>query len=312
MPASDAHRFGRYAWAVLGYTLAVIVWGALVRATGSGAGCGNHWPLCTPPTTTAATVIEFTHRAMTGIDGIAILALAVLAFRVYPPGHAARLGATLSAVFLVTESLIGAALVKLEHVAQNASVGRIYSLSCHLVNTLTLIACLALTAWWAGGRPRPRLSGKAFAAAVSVLAAVIVLGISGAIAALADTLFPAHSLAEALSHDFDPAASIFLRLRIWHPPIAVLVSAAVAWYALSGTRTDAAGPRHANVVLGFVAAQIAAGLLNLFLLAPIAMQLLHLLLADLLWIALVLLCAARTSAQPKAPELRTAEVADLG
>jgi heme A synthase len=301
MPPFDSRRFGRFAWAVLGYTLAVIVWGALVRATGSGAGCGNHWPLCTPPTTTVATVIEFTHRAMTGLDGIAVLALAVLAFRVYPPGHAARLGAILSAVFLVTESLLGAALVKLQQVAQNASIGRLYSLSAHLVNTLALIACLALTAWWAGGRPRLRLSGRAFWTALSVLAAVIVLGISGAVAALGDTLFPARSLAEALARDFDPAASLFLRLRAWHPLVAVLASAAVVWYARAGARTDAAGPRQANLVVGLIAAQIAAGVLNLFLLAPIPMQLLHLLLADLLWIALVLLCASRTAAEPDSP-----------
>jgi heme A synthase len=295
MSAFDARRFGRFAWAVLAYTLAVIVWGALVRATGSGAGCGNHWPLCTPPVATAATVIEFTHRAMTGLDGIAVLALAVLAFRVYPPGHAARLGAALSAVFLVTESLIGAALVKLEHVAQNASAGRLYSLSCHLVNTLALIACLALTAWWAGGRPGLRLSGRPFRAAVSVLAAVVLLGISGVIAAIGDTLFPARSLADALARDFDPAASIFLRLRLWHPLVAVLASATVVWYARAGARADSAGPRQANLVVALVAAQIAAGALNLLLLTPIPMQLLHLLLADLLWIALVLLCAARLS-----------------
>jgi heme A synthase len=298
MSAFDARRFGRFAWAVLAYTLAVIVWGALVRATGSGAGCGNHWPFCTPPATTVATVIEFTHRAMTGLDAIAVLALVVLAFRIFPPGHAARLGAALSAVFLVTESLLGAALVKLEHVAQNASTGRLYSLSCHLVNTLALVACLALTAWWAGGRPRLRLSGKPFRTAVSVLAAVIVLGISGAIAALGDTLVPARSLAEALARDFDPAASIFLRLRLWHPLVAVLASAAVVWYARSGARADAAGPRQAHLVVGLVAAQIAAGVINLILLAPIPMQLLHLLLADLLWIALVLLCAARIAAGP--------------
>jgi heme A synthase len=131
---------------------------------------------------------------------------------------------------------------------------------------------------------------------VSVLAAVILLGISGAIAALGDTLFPARSLAEALARDFDPAASVFLRLRVWHPLVAVLASAAVVWYARSGAGTDAAGPRPANLVMALAAAQIALGVLNLLLLAPIPMQLLHLLLADLLWIALVLLCAARTTA----------------
>src|ERR1044071_4013704 len=118
-------RFARYAWGVLAYNVAVVLWGAYVRATGSGAGCGNHWPLCngevTPHSPAIATLIEFTHRATSGISLALVGLLVVWAFRAYPRRHRVRLGAALSLVFLLTEALIGAALVLLEHVAKNTS-----------------------------------------------------------------------------------------------------------------------------------------------------------------------------------------------
>src|SRR5205823_14114862 len=119
---------------------------------GSGAGCGNHWPLCNgqmvPLSPTLNTIIEFTHRVTSGIDLAMVALLVIWAFRAFPRHHPARLGAVLSAVFLMTEALIGAALVLLEHVAKNQSSARAYSLSAHLINTLTLLACLTLTVWW--------------------------------------------------------------------------------------------------------------------------------------------------------------------
>jgi heme A synthase len=286
-------RFARYAWGVLAYNLPVVLWGAYVRASGAGAGCGNHWPLCDgeiiPHSPGAQKLIEFTHRAMSGLDVALVAILIVWAFRAFPKFHPARLGATLSGIFLFSEALIGAALVKLEHVAHNASTARGYSLSTHLLNTLTLLACLTLTAWWGSGKPRFRIRGReGWLAAVSV-ALVAVLGISGAIAALGDTLFPARSLAEGFAQDLDPAASIFLRLRLLHPMIAAIVAAWLVFYA--ATSVDVR--RQAMIVGAALLLQAGAGILNLVLLAPIWMQLLHLLLADLLWIALVLLCASR-------------------
>ncbi len=147
--------------------------------------------------------------------------------------HAVRLGASLSAVFLFTEALLGAALVLLEHVAGNQSSARAYSLSAHLLNTLTLLACLTLTAWWATHPAPSRIGGRpAWMAAIS-LALVMILGVSGAIAALGDTLFPSRSLAEGLARDFDPAASIFVRLRILHPVIAALAAAWLFFYSVT-------------------------------------------------------------------------------
>jgi heme A synthase len=298
--------FTRYAWAVLAYNLGVVLWGAFVRATGSGAGCGNHWPLCNGTVAqhspSAATIIEFTHRVTSGLDLALVALLVVWAFRRFPRQHPVRLGATLSAVFLVTEALIGAALVLLEHVARNASVSRAYSLSTHLVNTLTLLACLTLTAWWSTERPAPKgvpSPSRVWMAGVS-LASVVVLAVSGAMAALGDTLFPVTSLAAGLAQDLDPAANIFLRLRLFHPVIAAAVGVWLLFYAVSSAsrRPDVSG--RAWTLVALLAAQIVAGVVNVLLLAPVWMQIVHLLLAGLLWITLVLLCAATLKSQPAA------------
>jgi heme A synthase len=303
--------FARYAWAVLAYNLGVVLWGAFVRATGSGAGCGNHWPLCNGTVTqgpggappSAATIIEFTHRITSGIDLALVALLVVWAFRRFPRQHLVRLGAALSALFLITEALLGAALVLLQHVAKNASVSRAYSLSTHLVNTLMLLACLALTAWWSTERvgqavppalPRRRAVWMAGAS----LASVVVLGVSGAIAALGDTLFPVSSLAAGLAQDLDPAANIFLRLRVFHPLIAAAVGAWLLFYAVSSASRRPDVGRRAWSLLALLGAQIVAGVVNLLLLAPVWMQIVHLLLADLLWITLVLLSAAVLSFPP--------------
>jgi heme A synthase len=287
--------FARYAWAVLAFTLAVVLWGAYVRAAGAGAGCGNHWPLCNgevlPRAPAVQTLIEFTHRVMSGMDGLLVLLLLIWASRAFPSRHPAWLAAVLSAVFLVAEALIGAALVKLEHVAQNASVGRAWSLSGHLINTLALLACLALTAWWAGSGRRLTLPGGPTRMASLSFLLFVLTGISGAIAALGDTLFPASSLAAGFRQDFDPAASVFLRLRLYHPFLAVTAGAWLFYYAIrTAVRLPEAKP-YARSLLALVGLQIGAGVLNLLLLAPVWLQLIHLLLADLVWIALVLLAA---------------------
>jgi heme A synthase len=304
-PLATANRaFARYAWAVLAYNVAVVLWGAFVRATDSGAGCGNHWPLCqgeiTPRSPTLATLIEFTHRATSGIDLLLVALLLVWAFRAFPKHHPARLGAALSSVFLMTEALIGAALVLLEHVARNSSPNRAYSLSTHLINTLTLLACLTLTAWWGMGKPRLLIEGRAACLAGISVAAVGILGVSGAIAALGDTLFPASSLASGLAQDFNPAASIFVRLRWIHPALAVLCGAWLLYFGLNALRRPESR-RPALVMTGLIAAQLLAGVVNLLLLAPVWMQMVHLLLADLVWIALVLLCASMLTESAVAP-----------
>jgi heme a synthase len=276
----------RYAWAVVAYNVFVILWGAFVRATGSGAGCGDHWPLCngqvTPRSPSLETIVEFTHRATSGVDVILVAALLVWVFRALSKGHPARMGAVLSTVFLVTEALIGAGLVLLQRVVKNASG---YWSTAHQLNTLTLLACLALTAWWIGGRRRLRFEGPPFRMAAVSLGAVALLAVSGVIAALGNTLFPAASLSEGFAQDLDPASSIFLRLRILHPAIALCTA---VWLLYVATTRPS---RRAWTMVAILIAQLALGLANLLLLAPVWTQILHLLLADLLWISLILFCA---------------------
>ena len=158
-PPAPQRRFGAFAWGVLAYNVAVILWGALVRATGSGAGCGGHWPLCNgevlPNVSQIATVIELTHRIMSGAALLAVVGMFVWARRAFAAGHAARRWAGWALVFILTEALLGASLVLLGHVARNESVGRVYSLATHLINTFLLLASLALAAYSAT-RPAAR------------------------------------------------------------------------------------------------------------------------------------------------------------
>ena len=288
-PLTDqqSHTFGRFAAFVLGWTALVALEGGLVRATGSGAGCGNNWPLCNGQvvfgTPALATVIEFAHRSLTGIDTILILALVVWAFRCFPRGHGARLASELSALFLVTEALIGAALVKFGLVVNDASVARGVVLSIHLTNTLTLLACLTLAARWGSNAPVVRIPSRAWMS----LAAVLMLEMTGAIAALADTLYPVRTLADGLAQDFQQSANFSVRLRAIHPFLAVFVGLWLIWYARSRFRDT---PNLAIIVMATVVIQLFAGIFNLLLLVPVWTQMIHLLLAYATWIALVALC----------------------
>jgi len=301
-----AGRFRVYAWSVLAWNVAVVLWGAFVRATGSGAGCGNHWPLCngevTPHSPGVATVIEFTHRVTSGLDLALVALLVVWAFRAFPRGQAVRRWAALSGVFLVSEALLGAALVLWRQVGQNTSVTRAYMLSAHLVNTLALLACLTMTAHVAHGTmaSRIRLRWRTAWMAAASLAAFAALGVSGAIAALGDTLFPARSLAAGLAQDLNPAAAVFVRLRVFHPLIAAATGAWLLYFAVTSAAARPAARSRAWTVAGLVFLQFLLGIVNIALLAPVWMQLVHLMVVDLLWISLVLLAAAMMAAEYKA------------
>jgi heme A synthase len=301
-------RFAAYAWFVLAFSLAVIVWGALVRATRSGAGCGENWPLCNgqvvPSAPVLSTIIEFTHRVTSGpVLGVFILVLAIAAFRVFPAGHVVRRTASLGVLFTVTEALIGAALVRLGHVADNSSGWRGVTLSIHLTNTLVLLAALALTAWFAT-HAAPQRPVKAWSGLALAIAGVLLLSVTGAIAALGDTLFATSSLAEGFRRDFAPGAPFFVRLRIVHPVLAVAVGAwlvAMAGRTILSSETSATAKRLGRGLIALTLAQIAIGAANLLLLAPLWIQLLHLLVADLVWISVVLLSVAGTTGHLHAP-----------
>jgi heme A synthase len=174
-------------------------------------------------------MVEFTHRLSSGLALLLVVGLMIWAFRFYPKGHSVRWGAGFSMFFIITEALVGAGLVLFELVAQDTSGARALVIAIHLMNTFLLLAALTLTAWWAsGGRP-VQLKGQGwlgFALGIAFLA-LLVLGASGAITALGDTLFPASSLVEGLQQKFSPTAHLLVRLRLWHPLIAIGVGAYV-------------------------------------------------------------------------------------
>ena len=297
-----APRFVAFAWATLAVNLAVVSWGAFVRASGSGAGCGSHWPLCNgevlPLAAAVATRIEFTHRVTSGMALVLVAVMLVWAFRRFPRGHAARLGAGLAMAFMISEALVGAGLVLFGLVAENSSRTRAVVLGIHLVNTFFLLGAIALTAWWGSGRPRPRRAAGESAllpAMVAVgLLAVLVVGVTGAITALGDTLFPSASLAEGMRQDFEATAHFLIRLRVVHPALAI--GTGLYMLLLAGVvrrqRTDPDSRRLAAALVGLFVLQLAAGTVNVLLMAPLWMQLVHLLLADGVWLTLVLLGSA--------------------
>ena len=285
----------RFGWAVVAYNILVILWGALVRATGSGAGCGNHWPLCNgqvlPLAPRIDTIIEFTHRMMVGGATFAVIGLLLWTFLGTARGSAARIGAAVSTILLVNEAILGALLVKLGYVTGNQSLGRVVVLSVHLSNTLLLLAALTLTALMlqSGIAWRSLSRARNPAAILLGLLATLVVGVSGSLAALGDTLFPATSLRAAMAQDFAASSPWLLRVRWIHPASAVLAGLFVAWLL---TRGWSAHRRAASWVAGLLVFQFALGLLDMLLLAPVWMQIVHLFGADLYWVALVVLAAA--------------------
>jgi heme A synthase len=301
------NRFARYAWLVVAVNLFVIVWGAYVRASFSGDGCGSHWPLCNgevlPTTGLIKTVIELTHRLTSGVALLLVIGLVWQARRLFPRGHQVRRGAFWSLIFILIEALIGALLVKFSLVAGNASVARAFVMSIHLVNTFLLLAILSLTAWWAMGGAAVRLRGQGKVGTIFAVGLVgtLLIAVSGAVAALGDTLFPARSLAHGLSQDFSTTAHFLIRLRALHPVLAVgigLYIVAAASYVNNFLRPVNVRTRKLTSILTTLfLIQIGVGILNVTLLAPVWLQLTHLLLADFFWIALVL-----TSASTLAPE----------
>ena len=287
----------RFAWAVLIYNVAAILWGAVVRATSSGAGCGDHWPLCNGVVVQThpqlATLIELTHRMTAGITVIAVLVLLVWIFRSTAKGHLARIAVVTATLLIFNEALIGALLVLLRLTADNRSPARAVYLSLHLANTLLLLGALALSAHFiskGNGFNRRAVQFKQLPLALTGLTATLMVGVSGTLAALSDTLFPAASVRAALAQDLSNGTDWLIRLRIVHPVSAVIAGVFIVWLLLRSfprpaDRTLAVG------VLSLLVLQFALGIADVALLAPLWLQIMHLLGADLLWIALVLLTA---------------------
>jgi heme a synthase len=294
-------KFSRLAWAALVYNLAVILWGAWVRITGSGAGCGDHWPTCggeiIPRSPGVETIIEFSHRLTSGLTLIFGIILVVIARRVFAKGHRARTAAWVTLVFILLEAALGAILVLKGLVAKDTSSVRAVVVALHLVNTLGLVGGGALTAWWSVERPRSFGTGVRRGSLLALVTGLVLVGATGAITALGDTLFPVpvvegSGLIATIVNDISMAQHILVRLRIVHPLLALCVGLGILVWGLSVERTTQSGALGylANALVWSTALQMMLGVLNVILHAPGWMQLVHLLVADLVWVAAILTC----------------------
>jgi heme A synthase len=297
--------------------LLVVGWGAYVRASGSGAGCGRHWPVCNgevvPRAPGVQTLIEFTHRLSSGVVMIAAVLMYLAARRLFAPGTSERRFAGLALVFMLMEALLGAGLVLFGLVARDDSLKRAFSMSLHLCNTFCLLSCITAAAYVAQHRLRVRLPSGQRLKRLWPLLLLVPVGVSGAIAALGDTLFPANSLGEGLRADIGPG-HIFLRLRTLHPVFAIVSAGCIlAFVALAQRAVHAmdAAPRFrqrvrlATALRTAIFAQMFLGFVNVVLLAPIPLQLAHLVLADIVFVLLAMfvleLCAEPANACDRMP-----------
>lgn len=287
-----------FAWFVLFYNIAVVVWGAYVRATGSGAGCGSHWPLCNgelvPTSARAQTLIEFTHRITSGLSLALVLVLLVWCWQCTSKGDWPRYSAVAATILLFNEALLGAMLVIFDHVGLDRSASRAVFLCLHFGNTLLLVAALTLTArWLARSDQRIAVVGvktKWFVVGAGLFS-VMATGMTGSLAALGDMIFPSTTLKASIAQDLSSSSHVLLRLRLFHPAVATIAFFYVFWMVQKLAKNEQESPGTLPFLTTTLLAQLALGVLNVLLLAPIWLQLTHLLVAEIFWILLVLASA---------------------
>jgi heme A synthase len=301
-------RYQRFAWAVLAANVLVILWGAFVRATGSGAGCGGNWPLChgnvVPFSPTVETLIEYTHRLTSGLALLLTLAMTLLS-RKFAHGRRVRKAAFAAGVFILLEALIGAGLVLFDLVGGNTSVVRAFASAVHLSNTYLLLGSITLTAVWAHSDREPFRSpgGQKWLLISIALVGMIVVGAMGSITALGDTIFPSGSVSSGFLEEMDPASHFLVRLRVIHPIVALVIGAFIliavraGWFAFEHGQESS----YAGILTSLIILQWIAGAVNVLLLAPIWMQIIHLFVADVIWIVFILYLEKRLypSSAPK-------------
>ena len=288
-------KFTQAAWLFTAYLVGVILFGAWVRITHSGAGCGAHWPLCDgeiiPSAPSTEKLIEYTHRLTSGLCGVFGLILTGWAWRRFGLRAKATIAAAVTLFFIIVEGAIGAGLVLAELVADDSSAARAIVISLHLTNTLMLTAASAATAYFGRSPDAPFRLTHERGLLLSMVAGFVVVSMTGAITALGDTLFPVKAAEHAglwaqVSSELSATQHFLVRLRIVHPLLAVLIGLGMI-YAFDRLRDGGAGRIAAAGLLTSVA-QIGLGFLNIALAAPGWMQLLHLAMAQVLWVCLVL------------------------
>lgn len=296
LPGRGPHGVRIAAWVTLAITILTIVMGAVVRATHSGDGCGPRWPTCEgtlvlPGSGEAAQLIEFSHRAISGVALLAVVVFAVLVFRAFAGGHPARRAAVWSVSLMVVEALIGAIIVVYGWVADDRSLARQVSVPLHLVNTFLLTAALAHTAWLVEGYAAPawRFASRQTRILLGLSLILLLIAATGATTALADTVFAVEPTAGGSLPDLETETTLIVQLRILHPIVAIAGGMLIwlfTWRRLD--EIEARGQSAAARILIFgIVVQAFLGFSHIALGTPLITAMAHLLLAQVLWIALV-------------------------
>ncbi len=272
----------------LGIVLSIlsILAGAFVRATGSGDGCGSTWPTCKgkiiPQLSDTSEVIEFSHRSVSGILLIVTLIIFIKS-RNMSKGSIVRTTVNFLTFFVLFEAAIGAVIVLYEWVGLNSSLPRIIAVPIHLVNTFGLLACYAILykVLLNNFKNIKQLWDRRF---VFIAFLFLLSGATGSITALADVLFPSASFYEGLMEDFDRTSELLTRLRILHPMVATGLSVALIIESRKVQKDYKIDVKFFQILV-FIA--VILGVLNVLSNILLLLSILHLAIADLLWITYI-------------------------
>ncbi|MBS1727133.1 MAG: protoheme IX farnesyltransferase [Armatimonadetes bacterium] len=289
--------FAAFSWFFLVYNFLVVAWGVFLRSMGFGDGCGANWPLCTGPKDPAkgsiATLIESSHRFSTELVGLLALIMVIWAFRAFSKGHPARWASSVVLAFTCVEALIGRYLVVKGLVTSNATVERAQWMGLHVLSTFMLLGSIAVAAL-AASEIRPiRLKSQGTVGWLLAFGFIgtMLLGVSGAISAFGHQVRPD---VEGLSEMLKPTAFWANKLAVAHP----VGSASISLYLLlmcslvQHLRPDRFVKNASKMLIGALVIQLAVGALNIFFKAPVGLQMVHLVLADLNWVTVVVLAVA--------------------
>ncbi|WP_374033233.1 COX15/CtaA family protein [Bdellovibrio bacteriovorus] len=286
-------QYKQFAFGLLVYTLLVILWGAWVRISHSGDGCGDTWPLChgqlIPEAERGKTWVEYGHRLMSGIYGLVVIYFWWVSRKLYPKGHYARKAALATLIFTISEALLGAKLVLFGLVTTNDTPYRAFIMALHQINSFLLTGSVALTyaaALLTEDLRLPTTQDRRYRLLPWV---IVVIGITGAWASLSNSLFPTDNLLQGLMDDFSSESHFLVRIRGFHPVLALLGGGSLAlffWLKAQTTESQLVQKRSVQMT-GLLIAGILFGIATLLLHAPVWMKIVHLALAHCIWVVLL-------------------------
>ena len=316
---SSPRFFSCFCFSLLCFCLVVILWGAWVRISHSGDGCGAHWPDCQgqfliDSSFTGKTWIEWIHRLLSAVFGLGVGLLVLLSFLPFSRGHTVRKSAIWVLLFTISEALIGAGLVLAGLTGGNVSFTRLLVMNLHVLNSLLLTGGLFIC--WRlslGKRFEKPFSyslslGKRFEKPFSYslffgkqfkklfspfgislwffIVAFFLIVFSGSLSSLAVSLFPSQGLWEGLVLDWASGSHWLVRFRVWHPILALLLTGSFLFYyfgfLLPCSKKNKSLLRSHRIFILLLCVTLLSGLMNLLLLSPVWLKLTHLFLFYLL------------------------------